>query len=300
MTFERSAEWDAFGPWILPVTREEDVPRAFRGYPFAFDEPGRILKIPRNVERRDASPEMHLYDRMLIPERDRLTILRRVDDGYTVAVVPSATIAAVEFGTELLQGWIAIHVEDGTRVDIVVNAYARDTLADIAQALVETAAGVEASDAVSDRMPLDSLGTGDDVAFVNGYRSVSLRRPGLRVSAAYRGRRPRVADNWLVRLRKGPARLSGGVFARNDRYLVTVSRREWLKRGTTPDLSLRTLIVARARLTGIEVRDHATAQGVTTAELRAGAARLEFLVPTDSDAVAALRASLPATATPAG
>jgi len=297
MTFERSAEWDAFGPWILPVTSEEDVPRAFRGYPFAFDQPARILKVPRNVEQRDASPGMHLYDQMLIPEQDRLTILRRVDDGHTVSVVPSATIAAVEFGTELLQGWIAIHVDDGTRVDIVVNAAARDTLADIAHALVEAAAGAEVSEAESDRLPLDALGTGDDVAFVNGYRSVSLRRPGLRVSAAYRGRRPRVADGWVVRLRKGPARLSGAVFARNDRHLVSVSRREWLKRGTAPDLSLRTLIVARARVTGIEVREHGTARGVTTVELLAGAARIEFLVPTDSDAVAALRASLPETAT---
>jgi hypothetical protein len=278
----------------------EDVPRAFRGYPFAFDGPGRILKVPRNIERRDASPRMHLYDQMLIPERDRLTILQRLGDGHTVSVVPSATIAAVEFGTELLQGWIAIHVENGSRVDIAVNASARDTLADIAHALVETAAGPEASDSVSDRMPLDALGAGDDVAFVNGYRSVSLRRPGLHVSAAYRGRRLRVADSWVARLRRGPARLSGAVFARNDRYLVSVSRREWLKRGTTPDLSLRTLLVARARVTGIEACEHPTAHGVTTVELLAGAARIEYLVPTDSDTLTALRASLPETATRAG
>ena len=104
MTFERSSEWDAFGPWILPVTREEDVPRAFRSYPFGFDERGRILKVPRNIERRDASPGMHLYDQMLITDRDRLTILTRVDDGHAVSRVPSASIVAVEFGTELLQG----------------------------------------------------------------------------------------------------------------------------------------------------------------------------------------------------
>ena len=53
---QRTAEFDAFGPWLLEVTSSDGWPRAFRDYPFAFASI-LVSKEPRNVTRREANPE---------------------------------------------------------------------------------------------------------------------------------------------------------------------------------------------------------------------------------------------------
>ncbi|BDZ60782.1 hypothetical protein GCM10025873_05730 [Demequina sediminis] len=71
------SEYDRFGPWIDRVETEADVPRLFRPHGVDLAAARLVLKVPRNVARRDASPDMDLYDHLLVLGRDSLTVLSR-------------------------------------------------------------------------------------------------------------------------------------------------------------------------------------------------------------------------------
>lgn len=62
MSTTRVSEYDRFGPWIDEVLDLEDVPRLFRSHPVDFDAARLVLKVPRDIARRDANAAMNLYD----------------------------------------------------------------------------------------------------------------------------------------------------------------------------------------------------------------------------------------------
>jgi len=70
----RTAEFDAFGPWILQVSTYDDVPPLFRTVA-NLDGANLALKIPRRIDRRDANPD--LYDQLLIVRDQGMDVLTR-------------------------------------------------------------------------------------------------------------------------------------------------------------------------------------------------------------------------------
>jgi len=70
-----TAEFDAFGPWIDEVRTASAVPRLYRDYPLDLDAARLVLKVPRNIARRDALPTMDLYDHLLVVGPHDLTVL---------------------------------------------------------------------------------------------------------------------------------------------------------------------------------------------------------------------------------
>lgn len=70
-------EYDAFGPWVDPVRSAEEVPPLYRDHPVDLAASRLVLKVPRDIARRDATPDMDLYDHLLVLEADALTVLSR-------------------------------------------------------------------------------------------------------------------------------------------------------------------------------------------------------------------------------
>ena len=59
------SEYDAFGPWIYEVHNVDELPRLYQNAGIDPTTCSLVLKIPRNIERRDATPDMHLYDHLV-------------------------------------------------------------------------------------------------------------------------------------------------------------------------------------------------------------------------------------------
>ena len=76
MTTE-TTEYARFGPWVDEVTTPDDVPRLYRDHPIDLTSTRLVLKVPRNIARRDAHPGMDLYDHLLVLDDARLTVLSR-------------------------------------------------------------------------------------------------------------------------------------------------------------------------------------------------------------------------------
>lgn len=57
----------------MPVTSREEIPPLYRGHGFDLARARLVLKLPRNVARRDATPSMDLYDHLVIVDDAALT-----------------------------------------------------------------------------------------------------------------------------------------------------------------------------------------------------------------------------------
>jgi hypothetical protein len=316
MTFERTAEYDAFGPWILAVREPNDVPRVFRSHPFDFASTT-VLKIPREISRRDANPSMHLYDRILVVDVSGLEVLTRDGDSFSVERIGSESIDAVEYGSDLLDGRLVVRHGNGGLLEIPYNSTSEGTISKIAEGLLlvddrvgEAAAGAAGGEGAAvdgvvvdgaasaytaaERLPLDALGV-DDVALINAYRDLASRRPGLRVLALHNGSSPApISTSLLQRLRFGRPRLSGAVIAQDSDLLVVLSRRHWYRRSQKPDLSVRRSFFSRSRILRISVSPDETARGVASVRFSLPSGEVELLMPADSVAATALPAAVAA------
>lgn len=291
MDYERTPEWDAFGPWILRVRSPAEVPRAFARFPFVFDDAHTVLKIPRDVERRAANPTMHLYDGMLIVSTDGLTYLSRRGDDFSMSRIPRHEIAALEHGGELLNCRLVVHGTDGTTVTVPYNASAEPTVAQVAVDLLGAPTVtpiVEPPDA-----PWRAAFVDDGVGLPNAYTDVARTIGGLDVVAAHPAATPKVTDSLLRRLVFGPPTVSGAVVGLSPERVLVVARSTWLRRGKKPDYSLRSIHLLRARITEVVTSPHPDAPDLQVTVVRASSCAIDFVLPRGCQAGAALERLAP-------
>ncbi len=100
----RDPEYDRFGPWVLEISEEDPPPPLFLPYLTREETPLFSVKIPRKIERRDASPGMNLYDYMVSLYEDDLVILQRVGDAVRSFVFLYRDVKYVRLEEDLLKG----------------------------------------------------------------------------------------------------------------------------------------------------------------------------------------------------
>jgi hypothetical protein len=98
------SEYDAFGPWIYEVNEEHPMPPLFAPYYKSLDNSLMVIKIPRNLERRNARPDMDLYDYVISLYEDSICILKRVDEHVEEMRAHYSSIVGIEDHRRLLKG----------------------------------------------------------------------------------------------------------------------------------------------------------------------------------------------------
>lgn len=304
-----TTEYDRFGPWIDTVRTAQDVPRLFSDYDFDPQAVRLTLKVPRNIERRDADPSMDLYDHLLIVRDVDLTILsrripakersvqRHETTGYDVASIRFDEIASLHDSINLLDGRFEIRTIAGAWHVLRYNGSARDTVAelmgllkggfDTRQGRVASAIKAGAPKALDPR----DLAPGErDVIFVSDALELRRTQQGLDVWACH-GRVPAVGldtANSTVwqRLARwvSPVNLSGALIAADAVALEVLSRRHWLQRARLPEHSHGRTVVALASLDGVRITPHPRFAGVLVVTLTSGDSATEIVVPHGSDA----------------
>ena len=293
-----TAEYDAFGPWIDEVASAEEVPRMYRNYPIDFASARTVLKFPRDIPRRDATPDMHLFDHLLIVTDERLTILSRAGETFTEVTVPHAQVAAITDWVNLLDARLVIRTLAGDAVTVAYNGSSNDAITKLVDLLRELAAQPVARrthplPAALTPLGLDDLGK-KDALIVTSWRELVRREPGVRLVAAHgrtvvKGRSGFVAGVLDV---FAPANLHGCAIGISDTELHIISRREWIVRGGAPVVSRARTIIALHLVTGVTVDAHPRYLGVSVVTLSIGTARIEIPVPEDSTARTVLLAAV--------
>lgn len=137
-----TAEYDAFGPWIDEVRSPQDVPRLFRAHPLDLDAAHLVLKVPRNISRRDATADMDLYDHLVVLADDELTVLSRLEAlndageppasvhdeavGYRTWASRPTDVVAMRDVTSMLDARLDLLTQDGRALTLRYNGSAAE------------------------------------------------------------------------------------------------------------------------------------------------------------------------------
>ncbi len=105
----RNAEYDRFGPWILEITDEDPLPPLFVPYFTRKDNILLQIKIPRSIDRRDASPGMNLYDYVLTMYENNFDIMKREDDNVITDCFSYHEILSIRHHEALLNGNLSLY-----------------------------------------------------------------------------------------------------------------------------------------------------------------------------------------------
>lgn len=100
----RDAEYDRFGPWVIPISAEDPPSALFLPYLTRSETPLFSVKVPRKIERRNAQPGMHLYDYHVSLYEAEMEILQRVGDEVEAHVYRYDDIQYIRLSEELLKG----------------------------------------------------------------------------------------------------------------------------------------------------------------------------------------------------
>lgn len=298
MTTLDTTEFDAFGPWIDKVTTQAEMPRLFRTYALDFGTTHTVLKVPRNIARRDADPSMDLYDVVLIVGPDALTVLRRADDTFTTSVISYAEITAFEDSVELLDGLFVVHTVDGDEVPVPYNGSSRAVVESLMAELRRMIApkSVERRGAVT-RAPLERGELGrDGNGLVAAYWEITRVEPSLQLLSAHPNRRLATSrglvDKVTLWIRR--ATLQGAIISASDTELSIVSRRDWIVPGKRPALSESRRVIPLNRITAVTTRPHPRFAAASVVTIEAGHTHIDCVIPAGSHTESVLLTFSPA------
>ena len=301
-------EYDLFGPWIDEVCAPEDIPRVFRPHPVDLDRSRLVLKVPRDIARRDATPDMDLYDNLVVLDDQALTILSlraghasktgRGPAGYDAQVLPVADVVAIRVTVTLLVGDLTLYARGVAPVHLRFNGSARANIDRLVRELLADAATAPPSTAGTRFLgiaPVPDPGPTtpelvDDVLLVSDYLTAVRHRPSM-TALAWHGRRDvKPAGTGVAGLGRRalhaltPVALQGAVLARTPETLEVFTRRAWFARRSEPQHSSRHIIVPLAALEGLDVAPHPGYLAVDTVGLVLGSDRIDLLLPADAPA----------------
>ncbi|MFP7834687.1 hypothetical protein [Marisediminicola sp. LYQ134] len=301
----RTDEFDAFGPWIDDVTTVEGTPRLFRSFAIDFTETLLVLKVPRNIARRDATPDMNLYDQLIVVTAETLTVLTRAEDVYGVRAAPHGEVLALQDTVHLLDGRLVVHLTSGPSVAISYNGAARDTITRLVT-LLRRLAVPATSDSASATAPaapeptapatqLSATSRSRPIEQIlrdkrdHGLRSDCVQAlrsdPGTTVVAGHSTTLVRPSAGPLAALshRLHPAFVQGAVVLGDTGGETSVlHRRDWIARGRADDLSHGRTTIFAGRATTVATTEHPVYPAASVVNITSGAGAVQFVVPMGS------------------
>ncbi len=302
-------EYDRFGPWIDEVTIPEDIPKLFSDYAIDFSITRLVLKVPRNIARRNVDAGMDLYDHVVILDQDSLTLLSRHgasnrrgtavggERGYGATVVALAEVVAIRDDLDLLDGRLTISTSAGDSFAIRYNGSARDSANRLVNELRASTCEKQAS-----RLGMALLATGnagaDAAALPNpGYadthlvsRALELRsqHPSLATWASHGRRRMTPGGEGMrgafARMvhRLSPMTLHGAAILADATAIEILGRRASLVRGRGPVYSSSRLVIPLGAIDRLSLAAHPVYPEATIASISAGDWSTDIVVPCDS------------------
>ncbi len=107
-------EYDRFGPWVFEISDDDPVPPVFQ--PFADISAPSVLsfKVPRPIERRQASPGMDLYDYLITLREESFEILHRHGNEVIKRTAAYMDILSIQCSQDLLHGTLSLITDEKT------------------------------------------------------------------------------------------------------------------------------------------------------------------------------------------
>ena len=144
------AEYNAFGPWVYEIDDAHPLPPLFAPCFTDNDEAILKIKVPREIERRNAAPGMDLYDFVIALYEDRLRILERQGKEVTKHLITAEEFIGVRIYENLLKGGCTIFSSSGA-LSFPFSAVSRDLCRSYIQYVITSCYTDKAGNHVSDQ-----------------------------------------------------------------------------------------------------------------------------------------------------
>ncbi|PKM50143.1 MAG: hypothetical protein CVV02_12840 [Firmicutes bacterium HGW-Firmicutes-7] len=110
-------EYDRFGPWLLEVHCQEDVPPLFREY-YMYDasKVKMVLKIPVKIERRNANPGDVLYNSLVSFGHNEVVVYELKEKRVSEKRITYADIYSIQNCHNLLKGELIFFAKSGKEI----------------------------------------------------------------------------------------------------------------------------------------------------------------------------------------
>jgi hypothetical protein len=130
-------EYEGFGPWAMVVEGPEDMPLRFDPWYADLAQSELILKLPRQVERRDLRPGDLLYTSVLALGSGKISYLCLSRQGEVERRdLGLDQLSALRLEKELLRGSLGLDLSDGSLLAIGFNTVSMDLFEDFVQRLL--------------------------------------------------------------------------------------------------------------------------------------------------------------------
>ncbi len=275
---QSTAEFDAFGPWIYEVRTQAELPRLYRDAGIEVADQRLVLKVPRNIERRNATPDLHLYDVLIAVDDTTLTVLQRQEDRYSTTRIRVDRLTAVEDSTDLLDGRLTLHNADSAPVRVSYNAAEQLPVYELVRLLRELYLPATDSDLTySSGITPDLGGTDRDLAKV--CRNLTRAEPRMRVIGTTTRQKLDPPTGLVARAMNviWPVTLHATIVLADDREVQVIHRRDWLSRGNSDVHSLARTVLVRDRITDLQVAPHEKYRQIEVVTVHSGEGQLELL-----------------------
>jgi len=270
-------EFDAFGPWIDRVTSAEQVPRLYAAYPLNFETAKLVLKVPRNITRRDATADMDLYDHLLIAGEAGITILSRYGARFTESLIDYKDVVAISQSLNVLDGSLTLYTANGREHVIDFNGAGAPAIASLVELIRPTPLAVDKTSPYGAALDLSAI----DRMLVGQLRELERREPLLRIRAVH-GRGTVAHRSGLARLLRRTHVLGALIVATTPTELHIISRRDLVNVLKKPDLSHRHTVITLSGLRSIKSEPHPTYEALVELTVRMQSNSLTIAVPEGS------------------
>lgn len=228
-------EYDCFGPWLLEINNQEEVPPIFNDDYHYGDDVKFAFKIPVHVERRNTSPGSILYDSVISLNDDKIYIFNLVKTSVSARVIHYREILFIQNIKNLLKGELKIYIS-GEPIIIHYNTISSTVIDHVIELLRQkyTQENIKTYELphlneVPTMIPLfenlwNQIERKEQVAILN-------YQPVIKLSANKKSLLEKTFQ-WRYRME-----LQGNVFASNEKELIIISRINCTKYSRRADYS---------------------------------------------------------------
>lgn len=249
------SEYDAFGPWVYEVNEDHPMPPLFVPY---YKEDGNclmVIKIPRNIERSNARPDMDLYDYVIGLYKDYIYILKRVGKNVEESRAFYSDIEGIEDYNLLLKGKLTIYLNNN-KIVIPYNTVSSGIILKLI-GIIRDRYTESAFDIKSDFYPDEDLNV--EVLYKNMLRNIKSITPDLQIYAAQRsipltfskGNIVEMAAHFLSR-----RELLNSLHLTNNKELIIFTRgKSFIKKGVA-NYAISTIYIPIEKLNSLTVESY--------------------------------------------
>ena len=283
------SEYDAFGPWIYEVTPEHPLPPLFVSFvPEA--EPLMLFKIPRNIERRVATPDMDLYDYVVGAYEDHICVLKRVDHSVEAFSVAYADIEGIRLFRHFLHGVLTLYQKDGI-VEIPFNTVSIDIVSRFTELIRQRYPSKPVA-----LLPEAGSPNNMDILFVNLLRDLQKEEPDIQSRAYQAVQSPKLLDSCsalqklLFRFR--PQKLPALLYLTTPTELIVILRESPSKKEAGDAYTYHYTYLPLANIRNIRISESERFQGITDCNLETSHNSISYSVDSQNQGVLSFLRSL--------